>query len=976
VIYLILSISGFSSLYYEFLALKQSEIHLGISTFAVSSILLTFLTGIFIGNLLAGRLIKNYSDRKLKNLLIAIEILIIPIALSTPWLIKLTGQLYLNHVTMDWPLTLRLSIRYLLVLPALLPLSILTGVRFPLYLKLFNRRDQIGFLYGFSCLGSAIGALAGGFFIFEYLGVYNSLISIIVIAAPANIILLILWSKSEISDTKPLTSAIDKSGFKKPIMAILLLFFILGLATIGLEILWVRSLIRNFPNHRYIFSTITSVLLVSLFIGSLSSRFIKPGKNAIIFSFLALGVSCQLGLGLQEKFNFFKLFGHAENLSIFVLNTTTATAIIIAIPCLVLGLLFPLLFNYALKNSYIDKARLTALSISVNSAGAICGALLFGFLLMQLSGYKILLTALSGTFLIIPLFVILKKYSILKSVIYGCGLLLFAGSTWLFFADQPLKDYYLLTTMTGADADVRIYERKNFDTPNRILTLNQAFISGGSGYLAERTQRKQSLIPLLLAQQPERALTISLATGITASVFAEAGIKQVECIELLPSSIKLSDYFKRENGNILERDNFNLIIGDGRLFIQRANAQYDIILSDNYQYSSSATPMMYTVETFQSIKQAMSEHGVFIQWLPIKQIPPEHLKIIINTFRQVFPDGELYFNDISRTSSLLGLVAYKNNQPTYLQIADNYQKQQQLCKKSLFNNHTLFTYYIGTAKQFNDLYPTQAVNSHEHPVLEKYFMQQPFNRVNFANLEVLYKQNSFNSQVPFQDANANTVRRKLFIEVEAVLAEQHNKNYLNAFNQLNRILQRENINNQSINTFFPEISFLKGELAVELAVQYFTARNVSYANGYLNIAATTLFRNTRFFRIQGILFGIAGNLTAAEQAFANAIKAEPRNLRVHESKALTYLHYGQNKQALAEIKLALDSPYSDLVILRSALIIYMKLDRYEQFLQILNQYLALSSGKSAIIPRAINYLKKKKNTAMVKKLENLAAPPK
>lgn len=100
-IYLILLISGFSSLYYEFLALKQSEIHLGISTFAVSSILLTFLTGIFIGNLLAGRFIKNYSDCKLKNLLIGIELLIIPVALSTPWLIKLTGQFYLHNTSMD-----------------------------------------------------------------------------------------------------------------------------------------------------------------------------------------------------------------------------------------------------------------------------------------------------------------------------------------------------------------------------------------------------------------------------------------------------------------------------------------------------------------------------------------------------------------------------------------------------------------------------------------------------------------------------------------------------------------------------------------------------------------------------------------------------------------------------------------------------------------------------------------------------------
>jgi spermidine synthase len=961
--YLILLISGFSSLYYEFLALKECELNLGISTFAVSSVLLTFLTGIFIGNILAGQTIKKRSDQGLKNTLIVIEILIVPIALLTPWLIKLTGQFYASNIAMELPLTLRLLIRYFLILPALLPIGLLTGIRFPLYLKIFNRKDQIAILYAFSCFGSAAGALAGGFFMFEYLGVYNSLITVIAVAAPANIILLMLWSqnRSELLKKSVPSKESRKLFFNKPALKILLLFFLLGLATIALEILWVRSLIRSFPNHRYIFSIISSVLLVSMFIGSLSSKFIKPVKSAIIFSLLALGISCQLGIGIQGKFNFFDMFGRSENLPLFIINMIAATIIIIGIPGVILGLLFPLTFNYALKNNYIDKARLTFLSVSVNSAGAIFGALLFGFLFMHLWGYKVIFTALSAFFLCISLFFIIKKRSLLQISIYIAGLLLFVYSSWIFLTDKPIKDYYLLTEMIGSDADVRIYERKNFDTPNRILMLNQAFISGGSGYLAERIQRKQSLIPLLLSQKEQRALTISLATGITASTFVEAGIKQVECIELLPSSIKLSNYFKRQNGNILEQKNFKLIIGDGRLFIKRSKAEYDIILSDNYQYSSAATPVMYALETFLSIKQAMSNDAVFVQWLPLKQIPPEHLKIIINTFRQVFPKGELYFDDISRNSSLLGIIAYKNQQTSSSKINSNYKKFKNLCQKSLFDNHTLSTYYIGTVEQFCKLYPVQEINTHESPVLERYFTPRAFNQNNFSDLEVLYRQNNVS------DIN-NNIRRELFLKVGKILKEQGRKNHFEAFKLLQKILQSKNLNNPRINTFFPEISFLKGELATAVAANYFAARNISYANAYLNIAKASLFRSARLYRLNGILDGVYGRPELAEESFNKALELEPDDLRVYESKALIYLNYGKEKQALTAIKRALNAPYPDPVILRTALIIYMKLDRYEQFIKTLEQYISLPNAGTNIFPRVIDYLKRKGNTQLIQKL--------
>ncbi|MHB9138275.1 MAG: spermidine synthase family protein, partial [Victivallaceae bacterium] len=196
--YLILLFSGFSSLYYEFLTLKYTEIFLGVSIFAVSIVLLTFLTGMLLGNLLSGRFLKWNSNKRLVLILIITEALIVPAALLTPWLIELTSRIYGANIPAQWPLYARLSIKYLLFLPAFLPLSTLLGLRFPLYLKLFNPGNRIGPLYGVSCLGSAIGAWAGGFFMFEYLNLYTSLIVCVSIVAVFDITGLMIYSKNSI----------------------------------------------------------------------------------------------------------------------------------------------------------------------------------------------------------------------------------------------------------------------------------------------------------------------------------------------------------------------------------------------------------------------------------------------------------------------------------------------------------------------------------------------------------------------------------------------------------------------------------------------------------------------------------------------------------------------------------------------------------------------------------------------------------
>lgn len=977
-IYLILLLSGFSSLYYEFLALKYTEIFLGVSIFAVSIVLLTFLTGMLFGNLLSGRFLKGNSNKQLARILIITEALIVPAALLTPWLIELTSQIYGANVPVQWPLYARMSIKYLLFLPAFLPLSTLLGLRFPLYLKLFNPGNRIGLLYGVSCLGSAAGALAGGFFMFEYLNLYSSLVVCVSIVSVFNITGLLIYSKTRLKGKDSSAAAKPSKNKNKggsPLlknnMAAVTLFFLLGMITIGLELLWVRALMQYFPNNRYVFSTVTVALLAALFLGSISNRFFKSDKKSILYACLILAAGAQLCLGLQEYFNFFKHFAALDSLTMFSLNAVAMMMLVAGLPGFIMGLLFPMLFNYSLSRQAADNARLTFLSVTANSAGAICGALLFGMILMSVAGYNILFTGVNLIILIVAAVEMLKRKNVRDVFICLAAVALFAASAYPLFREVPYGNYYRLAKITGPDADIEIFAEKDFDNPNRILALNRTYVSGGSGYIAERRQKKQGLIPILLAPRKDSALVISLATGITASAFADAGVVDIDCVELLPTAIKQASYFQRQNSDILNDRCFNLFIDDGRMFIKNAKRKYDIILSDNYQYSCASTPVMYSLETFSDIKKIMSDNGVFIQWLPLRQIPPEHLAIIINTFRQVFPDGKLYFEDITRESAFLGLLAYKNGGATYRQAAQNYLEIKDAASKSLLNHDIACAYYVGTAAEYNRMFPASEINTYEHPALEKYFSGHDFNDRNMNNLLALYRQSRPDAIVPFNNALADSARRNIFTGLESVFKLKQDKQYAAALQALDNLLQSSNLNSQSISTFFPEVSFLQGELATALAVQSLTQGNLTAADNNFKIAEATIFRNSLFYRFNGILAGLKGDVIAAQVAFGRALQAQPENLWVYESMALTWLHYGNREKALEAMQKALAMPYPDKAILRTAMNIYMRLDCYNDFLPVLEEYLTLPDPDKRILTYCANYLKNKDNPPLFKKVEKI-----
>jgi spermidine synthase len=103
----------------------------------------------------------------------------------------------------------------------------------------------------------------------------------------------------------------------------------------------------------------------------------------------------------------------------------------------------------------------------------------------------------------------------------------------------------------------------------------------------------------------DRALCIGLGMGIVPTQLAREGVT-VDVVEINPAVVPVAkQYFD------CEPERFNLIIGDGRHYVNRATNLYDTILLDAFLGDSSPSHLM-TREAFDSMRRLLKPDGTLV----------------------------------------------------------------------------------------------------------------------------------------------------------------------------------------------------------------------------------------------------------------------------------------------------------------------------------------------------------------------------
>lgn len=622
---LLYGLSGTTSVAYEVLWVRMLSLQFGVSVFAVVVTVAAFMLGLGAGSLMAAR--KALQIKKPLLLLAALEggialyALLLPLLLKTSsaWIEVAASQLSL----FEWYGLLGCAALVLLMLPA-----IAMGAGFPLILAAMgDGRAQLGRVYGLNTLGAACGALLP-LWLLPALGWGGAirLVAALGLSVAAAFFLFGLRSRQVQSDPE------EQVAVKRPHWPVLLAYAGIGAAALILEIGWTRLFGMVMLRTEYVLAVILAAFLLGIGAGSLMA----PRQNKQMW-FVVLPISA-CGFSLLSLW-FLPVISawveRAEFPSLFVaLVTQGGVLVLLTLPVtLVLGAWLPML------NQRFSGGGMWL--YGANSLGAAIGAVVAGVILIPLWGSAATIVVAALLLLVIGLGWAHQRAAWL-------ALPLFAVAAWPVWQLPPVSA--LLPADQAGSKNLYLYEdavsiTHVVEQPDgqRLLLTDLQRMDASTDPTAVFVQSNQARLPLLLQAQPHSVLFLGLGTGISVSGSLPFPALQRNAVELSKGAIIAADrWFAPVNHGVMKQT--NVWRDDARHFLSASHDKYDVIIGDVFHPDLAGMSSLLSLQQFRRARSHLTENGVFVQWLALNQFDVQSLDVILRTFRQVFPDAQLFLD--------------------------------------------------------------------------------------------------------------------------------------------------------------------------------------------------------------------------------------------------------------------------------------------------------------------------------------------
>jgi spermidine synthase len=705
-VYLLFFLSGAAALVYEVLWLRMLILIFGSTQFAVSTILTAFMGGLALGSFLFGRLIDRRDDPvRVYGLL---EIGIGVYALTVPWLFSLLVPVSRGIWGSFEPDFFVFSLlRFAFILLVLLVPTTLMGGTLPVLSRFAARRAEsigtsVGGLYAVNTFGAVAGTAATGFLLIPSLGTSRT----VWIAAGVNLLIgaaaLLVHHSGRAAGAAEESAAtrvpVDDRGAagRLPGEARLMLWVLAGSGFVAMiyEIAWTRVLALIIGSSVYAFTIMLTTFLVGLAGGAavasrvadrLRGRFAVEGIIALLTGTSIAAFGTML-LFSELPYQFARLYhdvrGH--NALVFALKFGIAFVVMLP-PTLILGGIFPLVMRFCA--THLPRlGRSVGDVYAANTLGTIAGSFLGGFFLIPLAGIRgSLLLAILADLVLAALLVAGAGRSLreltgwsTRARLAGAGLLAvlalglpLAAPAWntivmnsgvYQYADDMeeadltrdgfrkfmVEGLNLKFYKEGMITSVMVVQEQS--TQTMLLAVNGKIDASSEGDLP--TQLLSGHLPMLLAKDPQNAMVIGFASGITVGAVTRYPVKELTAVEIEPAILEASHHFDPFNHQPLDDPRVHAVRNDGRNFLLVNDRRYDVIISEPSNPWMTVASNLFTREFFEIGRRRLAPGGVFAQWLQLYGMSPDDLKALMRTFHHVFPHV-LVFNTIEDADLIL-----------------------------------------------------------------------------------------------------------------------------------------------------------------------------------------------------------------------------------------------------------------------------------------------------------------------------------
>lgn len=126
----------------------------------------------------------------------------------------------------------------------------------------------------------------------------------------------------------------------------------------------------------------------------------------------------------------------------------------------------------------------------------------------------------------------------------------------------------------------------------------------------------QYTLPYKFIPQPENVLLIGVGGGNDVAAAIREQAVHIDAVEIDPTIVSIGKRYHPEEP--YQQENVNLVVDDGRAFMQRTDKKYDLIimgLADSQTLGSAMTNLrldnyLYTLESLQQLKSLLTEDGI------------------------------------------------------------------------------------------------------------------------------------------------------------------------------------------------------------------------------------------------------------------------------------------------------------------------------------------------------------------------------
>jgi len=616
-------ISGFCSILYELIWLRLAMAQFAVTTALVSIVLSAFMIGLGLGSWRAGRYIRSRAAAPaalplrlygLTELLIGVSAVLVRRELF--W-----GRFMLEK--MNTGSSLSVAGYYVAAGAAiaiiLVPWCACMGATFPFAMAAIKKANfqestsSFSYLYLANVLGAVSGAVvplllieAWGFRATLYIG---GALNICLAASAFGLSL----RHAQVTSSAGAEEHVGVELPKIPSAWANFLLFATGLTSMGVELVWIRLFTPVLGTLVYAFATILCLYLGATYLGSWSYRRSKPGDGAPGSRTLALlGFSVVLPFLMCDPR--LHIFGPLRVLSILPFS-------------FLVGFVTPMVLD-RFSQGNPDRA---GQGYAVNIAGCVLGPLVSGFLLLPVLGERPALLVYAVLWIAVsfrsprceedqtsPV-----SFSWKPAAIGLVSVFLLAISrdyASQFSPREVRRDSTATVTATGSTRE------------NKRLLVNGV----GMTALTPITKMIAHLPLAFLARPPKDALVICFGMGTTHRSMLSWGISST-AVELVPSVVSVFPFFHAGGAELLRSPRSQIVIDDGRFYLERSARNFDVIVLDPPPpVQAAASSLLYSKEFYAVARQHLRSDGILQQWYP-GDSDPAIVAAMAKALRDSFP---------------------------------------------------------------------------------------------------------------------------------------------------------------------------------------------------------------------------------------------------------------------------------------------------------------------------------------------------